>query len=254
MDESRLLRLGLRAARAIVDEEPFRTDLAEGLRRVVGADCVCIDVCSGWPERSPSVTLAGEPGDLRAGEIDRWMRLSAEDDPYVLNLMATRDRRPYRISDFMTFNRFRETTVYREVYAGYGMRHLLVMTPLITDDDMVLIGLTRRLHDFSDAETRALHPVRDLITTALDYQRLVSAIQAGIRAALPTADPRRLTLTEREDQVLALVAAGHTNDQAARRLGISSRTVRKHLEAVFPKVNVPNRTAAVAWWLRQDRS
>jgi DNA-binding CsgD family transcriptional regulator len=251
MDGSRLLQLGLRAAHAIVNEQPFRTDLAEGLRRVVGADCVCIDVCSGWPVQSPSVTLAGEPGALSASEIDRWMRLSAEDDPYVANLMATRDPRPYRISDFMTFNRFRETSVYREVFAGYGMRHLLVMTPRITNHDMVLIGLTRRLHDFSDVETRALYPMRDLIATALDYQRLVSAIQADIRTALPTVNPRRLTLTEREDQVLALVAAGHTNDQAARRLGISSRTVRKHLEAVFSKVNVPNRAAAVAWWLRR---
>jgi hypothetical protein len=49
------------------------------------------------------------------------------------------------------------------------MRHLLVMTPRITDQDLVLIGLTRRLGDFSDRETRALHPVREIIATALDY-------------------------------------------------------------------------------------
>jgi DNA-binding CsgD family transcriptional regulator len=154
----------------------------------------------------------------------------------------------------VAFNRFRQTAVYREVFAGYGMRHLLLMTPRITDEDMVLIGLTRRLHDFSDTETRALDPVRDLIAAALEYRTRVTAIQAGIQAAMPTVDPRRLTLTERENQVLALVAAGHTNDQAARRLGISPRTVRKHLEAVFPKANAPNRAAAVAWWLRHKRT
>ena len=53
--------------------------------------------------------------------------------------------------------------------------------------------------------------------------------------------------------MLALIAIGHTNDQAARKLGISPRTIRKHLEGVFAKADVPSRAAAVAWWLRQSR-
>jgi DNA-binding CsgD family transcriptional regulator len=160
----------------------------------------------------------------------------------------------YRMSDFVSFDRFRQTAVYREVFAGYGMRHLLLMAPQITDEDMVLIGLTRRLHDFSDSETSALDPVRDLIAAALEYRTRITAIQAGIRAALPPVDTPGLTLTERENQVLALVATGHTNDQVAGRPGISPRTVRKHREAVFPKANAPNRAAAVAWWLRHKRT
>jgi DNA-binding NarL/FixJ family response regulator len=51
--------------------------------------------------------------------------------------------------------------------------------------------------------------------------------------------------------VLALVAVGYTNDQAARRLGISPRTIRKHLEAIFAKAHVQSRAAAVACWLHQ---
>jgi hypothetical protein len=94
------------------------------------------------------VTLAGEPEALSAAEIDRWKFFSA-DDPYVVNLLATRD--PRRTSDFMTFTRFRRTSVYREVFAQYEMRHLLAMTPRITDREMALIGLTRRLRDFSDS-------------------------------------------------------------------------------------------------------
>jgi DNA-binding CsgD family transcriptional regulator len=252
VDEARLLRHGLLAARAIVNNEPFVADLAEGIRRTVGVDCVCIDVCRNWRELTPSVTLAGQPNDLSVAEIDRWMGLSA-DDPYLVNLLATGDPRPYRTSDFMSFTRFRQTTIYREVFAQYEMRHLLVMTPRKTDQDLVLIGLTRRLHDFSDRETRALHPLRDLIATALDYQAQVAAIQAKINTGVLAARPSRLTLTQRENQVLALVAIGHTNDQAARKLGISPRTIRKHLEGVFAKANVPSRAAAVAWWLRQPR-
>ncbi|SCL26624.1 regulatory protein, luxR family [Micromonospora pallida] len=250
MNEAGLLRAALIAAHAIINNEPFVDDLAAGLLQAVGADCVCIDICRAWRTQAPSVTMAGEPDALSAGEIDQWMTLSV-DDPYVGNLLATGDARPYRTSDFMTFNRFRQTSIYREVFAQYGMRHLLVMAPRITDEDLVLIGLTRRLHDFSDRETRALHPVRDVIATALDYQAQITAIQGKIGASLPVAPPRHCTLTERENQVLALIATGHTNDQAARKLGISPRTIRKHLEGVFVKADVPSRAAAVAWWLRQ---
>ncbi|MYV54977.1 helix-turn-helix transcriptional regulator [Streptomyces sp. SID3212] len=250
MNEAHLLRHALLAAHRIVNNEPYVEDLAEGLLRVVGADCVCIDICPAWRTRTPSVTMAGEPDDLSADEIDHWMALSA-DDPYIGNLLATSDPRPYRISDFMPFHRFRRTLVYQEVFARYGMRHLLLMAPHLSDENLVLIGLTRRLHDFSDRETQALHPVRDLIATALDHRAQVTAIQARINAGPPGAPPRRRTLTERETQVLALIATGHTNDQAARQLGISPRTVRKHLEGVFSKADVPSRAAAVAWWLRQ---
>lgn len=161
------------------------------------------------------------------------------DDPYIVNLLATGDLRPYRTSDFMTFNRFRETPVYREVFAQFGMRHLLVTTPRLTDQDLVLVGLTRRLHDFSDRETRALHPLRDLVAAALSYQAQITAIQAKICTDVLPTSPTQKTLTGRQNQILALIATGYTTDQAARRLGISPRTIRKHLEGVFAKANVP---------------
>lgn len=53
-------------------------------------------------------------------------------------------------------------------------------------------------------------------------------------------------LTERERQVLERVAAGERNAEIAASLGISPLTVRKHLENVFAKLGVENRTAAAA--------
>jgi DNA-binding NarL/FixJ family response regulator len=44
---------------------------------------------------------------------------------------------------------------------------------------------------------------------------------------------------------LRLVAAGHTNRQIARPLGISEGTVRKHLENIYARLQVSSRTAAV---------
>ena len=53
-------------------------------------------------------------------------------------------------------------------------------------------------------------------------------------------------LTERERAVLAAVAEGATNDDVARRLGISANTVKFHLRNTYAKLGVTNRTEAAA--------
>ena len=53
-------------------------------------------------------------------------------------------------------------------------------------------------------------------------------------------------LTERESEILDLVAAGNTNAEIAEALWIAPSTVRKHLENVYEKLDVHSRTAALA--------
>ncbi|HET9984049.1 MAG TPA: response regulator transcription factor [Longimicrobiales bacterium] len=67
------------------------------------------------------------------------------------------------------------------------------------------------------------------------------------KAAPP--DPRQLT--DREREVLALAAEGHTNAQIARRLRVSENTVKFHLQNLYLKLGAANRTEAAAWYLQQ---
>ena len=60
-----------------------------------------------------------------------------------------------------------------------------------------------------------------------------------------------LSLTRREQEVLRLVAEGHTDREVAELLVISPRTVNRHLSNIFVKFDVPGRAAAVAYALRQ---
>jgi DNA-binding CsgD family transcriptional regulator len=57
---------------------------------------------------------------------------------------------------------------------------------------------------------------------------------------------RALGLTGRQAEVLRLVALGSSTDRVAETLGISSATVRKHLEHVYERLGVSSRAAAVA--------
>ncbi|MEL7346585.1 MAG: response regulator transcription factor [Pseudomonadota bacterium] len=61
---------------------------------------------------------------------------------------------------------------------------------------------------------------------------------------------KRLGLTNREGEVLSWLADGKANRDIASILGVSPRTVNKHLEQIYAKLHVENRTAAVAVALR----
>jgi predicted ATPase/DNA-binding CsgD family transcriptional regulator len=63
-------------------------------------------------------------------------------------------------------------------------------------------------------------------------------------AAPPPEEPASSLLSEREAEILVLVAEGLTNPQVAERLYVSPRTVGQHLRSVYRKLGVSSRTAA----------
>jgi DNA-binding CsgD family transcriptional regulator len=62
----------------------------------------------------------------------------------------------------------------------------------------------------------------------------------------PKADPARFEISEREYQVLELMAQGYSNQEIADRLFISINTVKTHSSNLFSKLQVQRRTQAVS--------
>jgi len=92
-----------------------------------------------------------------------------------------------------------------------------------------------------------------------DPEALIAGIHAAANGDAPV-DPRAAravidararpagpVLTERETEVLALVAEGQANKAIARRLMISEKTVKAHLTRVFAALGVTDRTQAALW-------
>ncbi len=122
------------------------------------------------------------------------------------------------------------------------------------------------------AETERL--VEGLSAGGIDYlvkpvvpDELVARLQAHLRVAremnaamrdrgeelAPAAALLPNPLTQREMDVLEWVARGKTNRDVAEILGMSPRTVNKHLEHIYEKLGVETRTAAVAQFARLAR-
>ena len=117
---------------------------------------------------------------------------------------------------------------------------------------------------------------RDRVVEALDAgaigyllkdaepDELISGIRSAARGESPL-DPRAArtmlsaqrstgpleSLTDREREVLGLVAEGLPNKQIARRLGISEKTVKAHLTSAFRTIGVDDRVQAGIWARRQ---
>lgn len=60
-------------------------------------------------------------------------------------------------------------------------------------------------------------------------------------------------LSERQHEVLQLIASGASNKQISRTLNISAGTVKSHLESIFRRLNVRNRTQAAIILLEEER-
>lgn len=68
-----------------------------------------------------------------------------------------------------------------------------------------------------------------------------SALDPEVVGALlrkPELDPAFASLTDREKQVLALIAEGHSNGECARRLSTAERTVESHVRSIFVKLGL----------------
>jgi DNA-binding NarL/FixJ family response regulator len=73
------------------------------------------------------------------------------------------------------------------------------------------------------------------------YQPSIHRAAVGRNVSHPAVTPR---LTERETQILELVAEGHSNGELATILGVALQTVKYHLSNVYRKLGVSNRTQA----------
>lgn len=79
----------------------------------------------------------------------------------------------------------------------------------------------------------------------------VDPVLAGYLATSRTADTLP-SLTQRERDVLRLLADGHSNEEIGKRLYISPETVRTHVRKAMQKLDADTRTQAVATALRQS--
>lgn len=142
----------------------------------------------------------------------------------------------------------------RALKAGGARGRCIILT--VSDDERDVLEAMRAGADgylLKDMEPEELY---------LQLQRaaggavVLGSSVAGLLAqalAAPPAAPEAVDLTEREREILVLLAAGRANKEIARVLGISDATVKVHIKHVLRKLNLKSRLEAAVWALQHPQ-
>ncbi len=152
-----------------------------------------------------------------------------------------------RISDLLPAARFRETPLFNDYYREIGIDHTMAAPIHVHRQFLVSFVFNRSGRDFSDRERARLEVVRPHLGNLYRLSDEVHGARAawGVPSAAPSGAPEA-RLTAREQEVLGWLAAGKCDRDIADILGISARTVHKHLQRIYEKLGVESRTAAVS--------
>jgi DNA-binding NarL/FixJ family response regulator len=162
--------------------------------------------------------------------------------------VALLDLRMPRVDGIEATRRIREHAPQVEV----------VVLTTYADDESVVAALRAGARGYltKDASSDEIErAIRDATrgTTRLDpavQQRLVEMVTSGPPSMSAVAVPPGGALTERETEILRLMAEGLSNRVMAARLFVTEATIKTHVNNVFGKLDVNDRAAAVAWAFR----
>jgi len=143
-----------------------------------------------------------------------------------------------KVSDFYSPRQWHSTGMYSDCFRPDGIEHQLRLCLPTGPGPTAGPGRTLRFIFIRGPGADFCERDRDLLTV----------LRPHLHQAYLDAERRRHPapqLTDRHWDLLHLLAAGHTNAQIARRLGISEGTVRTHLEHIYRLLGVSSRAAAV---------
>ncbi|MFT3877528.1 MAG: LuxR C-terminal-related transcriptional regulator [Propioniciclava sp.] len=214
-----------------------------------------------WVE-APARSGGMAPG--RAVDIDDVRR-----HPGIATMVQQNTAAPIRLSDVVDLRSFRHTEIFHRTHSRpHGTKYACAAPLFSSPETFVLLGGHSTREDFSPDQMSLLARLQTVVASALIMRSALrqlcdAAEQHGEHPDRPQpASPTPLRLPERtaesdywpsarEQQVLCLLTLGLTSSQIARRLEITERTVRKHLDSVYRKAGLTSRTAAAVWWKRR---
>lgn len=124
----------------------------------------------------------------------------------------------------------------------------VLMLTMYEDDDSVFSAMRAGARGYllkGSEQTEIVRAIQSVAAGEAIFGPGIARRVLGFFAAPPAATEPFPELTDRERDVLGLIAAGRPNAEIARRLGISPKTVANHISSIFAKLQVADRSEAI---------
>jgi len=140
----------------------------------------------------------------------------------------------------------------RQIRARYPQVQVVALTSFV-EEERVHAALDAGASGFLLKDADADEVAAAIRAAQRGEVHLDSAIAGRLIRALraPSTPQAGSTLTEREREVLQLVAVGKANKDIAAELNISERTARTHVSSILTKLRLTSRTQAALWAVRE---
>ncbi|MFC8292133.1 response regulator transcription factor [Streptomyces sp. NPDC057242] len=221
--------------------------LAEELLTALDAELVVLKE-EPWTRERGAVVLRSPPARPGHHDDESVRRRIREGYPFAGHYGPGGDMTPQSAARITGARAWRHSATADALHRAFGTRHMLGIPFPGAGPYVSGFVVHRPGRDFSPYDLRYATRVQPLLRAATNHRSLLKAL----REKASDGDRRRRAnraleapLTPRELNVLHLLATGLPADAMARRLGISPRTVHKHLHALYRKLGVADRLGAV---------
>ena len=140
-----------------------------------------------------------------------------------------------------------------EIKKDWGEARIIVLTSF-SDDEKVFSAIRSGALGYLLKDSSPQDLLNAIHTVANGEGFLSPTIASKVMREInqpPKLPPTKDPLTERENEILQLVAQGLTNDEIAEKLVVSERTVRTHVSNILAKLQLANRTQAALYALKE---
>lgn len=229
----RVAALAMRAAEVLGLPEPERVLAREaGFVHDLGRVAVPVGI---WEKRAPLTAFERERIRTHSHQTETVLRLAPGLAPVAEIAAAAHERAGGQ---------------------GYHRRLRADATPvtarLLAAADVCVALASDRPHRPRRGPDEVVRELRGLVTEGALDARAADAVLEAARFAAPTRRRDARHLTDREREVVRLVAVGRTNKEIGALLGMSPRTAQKHVMNVYQKVGLESRAGLALYAVEHD--
>ena len=171
-----------------------------------------------------------------ASPMARFIQKNHFNHPFARHFLPARQPACYRRSEMVANQDWNRSDFYNELDRPLGIKDMVAIYQVTRKGDIIVLTCGRP-SAFRQKDIDSVLPYNRILSAVIQSRRTPRAIDHSVL----TGDR---ALSRREMEVMRWVREGKRNGEISVILGLSSHTVRKHLENAFSKLGVETRTAA----------